>query len=170
MLLRASSNRGDSPCCCIREPEGIHRHRCPQSLSVLAHNDKNTLHQALSLDVWVLPPLQQPTVALIPNTCRALFDLWVTFRSEAIRFQTEASFLSCSSGKCESLYWHGESKLFDHFPYHWADGIWECYGGVIRAKLNCMKLFNGPSMINPFTWLMWYGAESNICVQYAQRC
>lgn len=38
------------------------------------------------------------------------------------------------------------------------------FGGVvvIRAELNCMKLFNGPLMINPFTWLMWCEAGGNM--------
>lgn len=33
---------------------------------------------------------------------------------------------------------------------------------VVRAELNCMKLFNGPLMIHPFTWLMWCEAERQV--------
>lgn len=87
--------------------EGIHLHRCSQTLSVLAYNNRNTVHQLFSLDVWVLPSLQQSTVPLIPNTWLALLDLWVSLRSEAIRLQMDTSFLCCSSGEYESLYWCG---------------------------------------------------------------
>lgn len=40
---------------------------------------------------------------------------------------------------------------------------------VIRAELNCMKLFNGPLMIDPFAWLMWCEAKSSLCEFYALR-
>lgn len=52
-----------------------------------------------------------------PDTLLALLILQLDLRSEAIRLQMEASFLSCSSDERESLYWCGESALFDHFPY-----------------------------------------------------
>lgn len=76
------------------------------SISVLAYNDTNTVH------LCVIPIRRVSVVFVITiygalhtqNTWLALLDLWMSLRSEAIRFQMEASFLSRSSGKYKSLY------------------------------------------------------------------
>lgn len=87
-----------------------------------------------------------------PDTLPALFILQLDLRSDAIRLQTEASFLSCSSDKRELLYRCGESGPLITFR----TAKQSEFGSVIvvRAELNCMKLFNGPLMIHPFAWLM----------------